>query len=65
VQGAWDAALAAWVRAPLTTDQGAALRADVDRLVLRAIIPDRSKFTAQPPQALTAEWERFKERWKR
>lgn len=65
LQAAWDAALAAWVRAPLTTDKGAALRADVDRLVLRAIIPDRSKITAQSPQTLTAEWEQFKERWRR
>ena len=65
LQAAWDAALAAWVRAPLTTDKGLALRADLDRLVLRAIIPDRSKSTAQSPQARTAEWERFKEKWKR
>jgi hypothetical protein len=64
LQAAWDAAQAAWVRAPLAADKGAALRADVDRLVQRAIIPDRVKSSAQSPQALQQEWERFKERWK-
>lgn len=63
VQSAWDAAQAGWVRAPLAIDRGAALRADLDRLVLRAIVPDRAKATAQSPEALRAEWERFKERW--
>jgi hypothetical protein len=62
---AWDAAQAGWVHAPLASDRGAALRADLDRLVLRAIVPDRARATAQPPEALRAEWERFKERWTR
>jgi hypothetical protein len=64
-QAAWDAAQAAWVRAPLAGDRGAALRTDVDRLVLKAIIPDRARASSQTPQTLVAEWERFKERWKR
>jgi len=64
LQGAWDAAQAAWVRAPLAADKGAALRADVDRLVLRAIIPERARASAQSAQTLQQEWERFKERWK-
>ncbi len=63
VQAAWDAALAGWVRAPLTADRGAALRADLDRLVLRAIVPDRAKATAQTPESLRQQWEQFKERW--
>jgi tetratricopeptide (TPR) repeat protein len=63
VQAAWDAALAAWVRAPLTSDRGVTLRADIDRLVLRAIVPDRAKVTAQPPETLRQQWEVFKERW--
>jgi hypothetical protein len=63
LQSAWDAAQAGWVRAPLAPDRGAALRADLDRLVLRAIVPDRAKATAQSPETLRAEWERFKERW--
>ena len=65
LQAAWDAAQAAWVRSPLAPDKGAALRADVDRLVLRAIIPDRARVVSQTPQSMVAEWERFKERWKR
>ena len=64
VQAAWDAAQAAWVRAPLATE-GVALRLDIDQLVLRAIIPDRAKVSAQSPQIMQQEWERFKERWKR
>jgi hypothetical protein len=64
LQAAWDAAQAGWVRARLATDKGAALRADLDRLVLRAIVPDRAKATAQPPETLRAEWERFKESWR-
>ena len=65
VQGAWDAAQAAWVRSPLATDKGVTLREDLDRLVLRAIIPDRAKVTAQSPDSLRAQWEQFQERWKR
>ncbi len=64
IQGAWDAAEAGWVRAPLAADRGEALRADLDRLVLRAIVPDRAKVTAQSPESLRTEWERFKERWR-
>jgi hypothetical protein len=63
LQGAWDEAEAAWVRAPLTLDHGAALRADLDRLMMRAIIPERAKALGQPPDGLQTDWERFKERW--
>jgi hypothetical protein len=63
VQAAWDAALAGWVRAPLMPDRGAVLRADLDRLVLRAIVPDRAKVTAQTPESLRLQWEAFKQRW--
>ena len=65
LQAAWDAAQAAWVRAPLASDRGAALRADLDRLVLRAIVPDRAKILGQPAETLRAQWEEFKERWKK
>jgi tetratricopeptide (TPR) repeat protein len=65
LQAAWDAALAGWARAPLTSDRGAALRADLDRLVLRAIVPERAKATAQTPESLRQQWEQFKERWNR
>jgi hypothetical protein len=65
IQAAWDAAEAAWVRSPLATDRGVALREDLDRLVLRAIIPERARVSAQTPDSLRAQWEQFKERWKR
>jgi len=65
LEAAWDAAEAAWVRAPLTADKGAMIRGDIDRLVLRAIIPERAKITAQPPEKLIDDWEKFKERWSR
>lgn len=64
-QAAWDSAQAGWVRAPMAIDRGAALRGDLDRLVLRAIIPDRARALAQPPGNLEQEWTDFKERWSR
>jgi hypothetical protein len=63
-QAAWDAAQAGWVRAPLTVDRGAALRADLDRLVVMAIVPDRARVLGQPADSLRAQWEQFKDRWK-
>jgi hypothetical protein len=65
LQAAWDAAEAGWVRAPMATDHGTALRADLDNLVLRAIVPDRAKATAQTPESLRQQWEAFKQRWNR
>ncbi len=65
LQAAWDAAQAGWVRAALGADRGAALRADLDHLVLRAIVPERAKAIGQPADALRQEWERFKEKWTR
>ena len=64
LQGAWDAAQAGWVRAPLSADRAEALRADLDLLVVRGIVPDRAKALAQPVDALRLQWEQFKERWK-
>ena len=63
LQAAWDAAEAGWVRAGLASDRGAALRADLDRLVLVGLVPDRAKELAQLPETLHLEWERFKEKW--
>jgi hypothetical protein len=63
LQAAWDAAQAAWVIAPLSSDRGAALRGDLERLVQRAIVPERARALAQPADTLRDEWERFKERW--
>lgn len=66
---AWDAAIASWVRARLAGERSASLRADLDKLVLEGIIPDRS--TPFPPDQraqavsdLRAEWELVKQRWK-
>jgi hypothetical protein len=68
-RGAWDAAVAGWVRARLAGARSATLRADLDRLVREGIIPDlvRPIGAASRPQAesdLRAEWAVVKERWK-
>jgi hypothetical protein len=63
LQAAWDAAEAGWVRAPLVSDRGTALRADLDQLVLQVIAPERARVTAQPPDSLRQDWEKFKEKW--
>jgi len=49
----------------MANDRGAALRGDLDRLVLRAIIPDRARARSQPATSLEQEWSDFKERWSR
>ncbi len=64
-QAAWDSAQAGWVRAPMAIDRGAALRGDLDRLVLRAIIPDRARALQRPTGNLEQEWSDFKDRWSR
>ena len=63
LQAAWDAVEAGWVRASLAADRGAALRADLDRLMLVAIVPERARALAQPEDTLRLDWENFKERW--
>jgi hypothetical protein len=64
LQAAWDAAQSGWVRSTLVGDRGGALRSDLDRLVLQAIVPERARVLGLPPETLTLEWEQFKERWK-
>lgn len=66
---AWDTAIAGWVRARLAGARSAALRADLDKLVLGGIIPDRVQTLpadrrAQAESDLRAEWAVVKERWK-
>ncbi len=69
IEQAWHAALAGWLRATLAEDRGAALRADLDRLMTQAIIPERVARLvpkADPKEAqaaMTAEWEAFKKMW--
>lgn len=68
---AWSYAIAAWVRAGLAEDRGAALRADLNRLVVQAIIPERAAKLAgkgDPKLAQTSllsEWEAFQNAWSR
>jgi hypothetical protein len=66
---AWDGAVAAWVRARLIGSRAPALRADLDRLVLQGIVPDRVKHLPLDQRAaaesqLKADWELVKEKWK-
>ncbi len=66
---AWDAAIAGWVRARLAGARSAWLRADLDKLVLEGIIPDRVRAMpadkrAQAESDLRTEWAVLKERWK-
>jgi hypothetical protein len=70
IERAWQAALAGWLRAPQTSDRGAALRADLDRLVVQAIIPERIirlglKDATQALPGMLGEWEAFKMTWSR
>jgi hypothetical protein len=65
---AWQAAIAGWVRATLAQDRGAALRADLDRLVTQAIIPERAAKLKtgdirQAAAGMQNEWTAFKEGW--
>jgi hypothetical protein len=63
LQGAWNSAQAGWVRAPLSNEHGTALRDDLDRLVLRALVPERARQMGQSPDLVRLEWEQFKQLW--
>jgi hypothetical protein len=68
IDGAWDYAVAAWVRSRLSPD-GERLRVDLDRLMMQALIPERARtIVARDPQeglaALRTEWEILKQQWK-
>lgn len=70
LERAWNAAMAGWVTAPLGRDHGAALRADLDRLVVQGIIPDRAvklqpKDIKQAAAVMLSEWEALKASWTR
>ena len=69
LDGAWDAAVAAWVRSGLSPASADGLRADLDRLVTQALIPERARMRpareqADAASALRAEWELVKTQWK-
>jgi hypothetical protein len=66
---AWTAAIAAWVRATLSPQSTESLRADVDRFVTQALIPERvrNRPAREQPDATTAlraEWDTIKMQWK-
>ena len=67
---AFNEATAAWVRAVLARDGGVALRADLDRLMVHGILPDRVsrlqlRDTTQALAGMIGEWEAFKSAWAR
>ena len=67
LEAAWDAAVAAWVVSPLSPQTAESLRADLERLVQQALIPERSRLMTRDPQeavaSLRAEWEQVKQQW--
>lgn len=67
---AFDNAAAGWVRAIHARDRGIALRAEIDRLMVQAVLPERAaRLSARDQTAvlsgMIAEWDAFKERWSR
>jgi hypothetical protein len=69
LDAAWAAAVAAWVRAPLSPQSSDSLRTDLDRLVTQALIPERVRNRPVREQedaanALRTEWETIKTQWK-
>lgn len=70
VEGAWNVAMASWVRSILSRDHGVGLRGDLDRLMIQGIIPDRAaRIGGREPNmviaGLVGEWEAFKAAWTR
>jgi hypothetical protein len=70
LDAALDAATASWVRAIYARDRGLTLRADLDRLVVQAILPERASREPAKEQkgalaAMLADWEAFKQNWAR
>jgi hypothetical protein len=66
---AWSAAIAGWIRATLDRPNSEQLRADLDRLVAQALIPERartrpSRENEDPVEKLREEWNNVKAHWK-
>ncbi len=66
---AWDAAVAGWVRARFAGAESAALRADLDTLVLEGLVPDLAREAPEERREartseLRAEWELVKQKWR-
>jgi hypothetical protein len=67
LERAWDLAQAAWVRARLAPESTDSLRADLERLVTEALIPERARTRPQRDEAISAlraEWETLKQTYK-
>jgi hypothetical protein len=68
LEGAWDAAVAGWVVSTLSPETTESLRADLEKLVQQALIPERSRLSGRDSQealaSLRAEWELVKQQWK-
>lgn len=67
---AWNAARAGWITAILARDRGAALRADLDLLMLQGIIPDRAmrllpEDSSVADAVMRSEWAALKAAWTR
>jgi hypothetical protein len=68
IERAWSAAIAAWVRAAQSGRKGTSLQADLNRLVVEVVIPERARqlSSSNPDSAATAmrqEWESLKQAW--
>jgi len=70
LERAWSLAVAGWVQAPaIADDHGEKLRADLDRLMVDAIIPERARRASANADreamtsALKDEWTALKKKW--
>jgi hypothetical protein len=65
---AWNAVIAAWVRAPLQPSTATTLRSNIDRFATIVLIPERARTRPVREQQaalseLQAEWELVKQQW--
>jgi hypothetical protein len=68
VERAWEAATAGWVRTRLAPQAAGTVRADLDRFVTQALIPERVRMRgSRDPQeatmAMQQEWQAIKDMW--
>jgi tetratricopeptide (TPR) repeat protein len=68
LQRAWSLASAGWIRARSLGPRGEQLRADLDRLVTQALLPERARLQSptDPPTALAPllqHWEEIKKKY--
>jgi hypothetical protein len=69
LERAWSGAVSTWIRAGKLGARGAALRSELDKLVLEVVLPERANAVATGGDrqaaldALKAEWAAHKKRW--